>query len=408
VCHRVHLFCGKNGEKTRGTLLPVSDGFGPGTTASRTLSRELLLHIMPRVSLVWKYTCGIFAYESFLCSGWLHILSILNITCHFFILLVGSSAKDCPTADNIMVNVDLSLTFRIGPDIDAARNFVYRLGAGRLNDLLCSVTEESIRGLVYSVTHDKVNDLREDFALGMLSTLNQKTAQYGIQIMNVKITEVILPRELWQRLERTTAFKTKLDEQEKTHENRVKQLNDSHFTTIQTIEKENARAVQNIKAAQKRFEIQRRENEDKASGDARVKEVTAASNADVAMRAALGNEKASMTMARQSAEAILKKVEVDCHKMKVDAQQKARVDVKESQAQLKVSESNAEAMLAKAEAEELGAKELAEKRKYDLEWTRIDVLKKFAEKEGRKLFITGSKGQGIMQDLVPASKSFTT
>lgn len=330
-----------------------------------------------------------------------HIITRATIT-------YNAPAKDCPTADNIMVNVDLSLTFKIGPDIDAARNFVYRLGAGRLNDLLSSVTEESIRGLVYSVTHDKVNDLREDFALGMLSTLNQKTAQYGIQIMNVKITEVILPRELWQRLERTTAFKTKLDEQEKTHENKVKKVNDSHFTTIQTIEKENARAVQNIKAAQKRFEIQRRENEDKASGDARVKEVTAASNADVATRAALGNEKASMTMARQSAEAILKKVEVDCHKMKVDAQQKARVDVKESQAQLKVSESNAEAMLAKAEAEELGAKELAEKRKYDLEWTRIDVLKKFAEKKGRKLFITGPKGQGIMQDLVPASKSFTT
>ena len=73
-----------------------------------------------------------------------------------------------------MVNVDLSLTFRIGPDIDAARNFVYRLGAHRFDELLSAETEESIRGLVYSVTHDKVNDLREEFALGMVSTLNAK------------------------------------------------------------------------------------------------------------------------------------------------------------------------------------------------------------------------------------------
>ena len=56
----------------------------------------------------------------------------------------------------LQVNVDLSLTFRIGPDIDAARNFVYRLGAHRFDELLSAETEESIRGLVYSVTHDKV------------------------------------------------------------------------------------------------------------------------------------------------------------------------------------------------------------------------------------------------------------
>ena len=68
-----------------------------------------------------------------------------------------------------MVNVDLSLAFRIGPDAEAARKFVYRLGAHRFDELLSAETEEAIRGLVYSVTHDKVNDLREEFAVGMLS-----------------------------------------------------------------------------------------------------------------------------------------------------------------------------------------------------------------------------------------------
>lgn len=68
-----------------------------------------------------------------------------------------------------MVNVDLSLTFKIGPDTEAARKFVYRLGAHRFDELLSAEAEEAIRGLVYSVTHDKVNDLREEFAVGMLS-----------------------------------------------------------------------------------------------------------------------------------------------------------------------------------------------------------------------------------------------
>lgn len=324
-----------------------------------------------------------------------HIITRATVT-------YNAPAKNCPTADNIMVNVDLSLTFRIGPDIDAAKNFVYRLGAYRLDALLSCITEESIRGLVYSVTHDKVNDLREDFALGMLSTLNQKTAPYGIQILNVKITEVVLPVDLWKRLERTTAFKTKLGEQEKTHENRVKVMNDAHMTDLQTIEKENARKIQNIKAEQQRFEIERRENEDRALGAARVQEVQASSNAEVAMRKALGDEKARKIEARQIAEAVLKRTEIECDKMKIDGQQDARVTVKASEAQLKVAESNAQAILAQAEAEEAGAKNISEKRRYDLEWKRIEVLKGFASSKGRKLLISGTKGKEVMKDLIPA------
>ena len=91
-----------------------------------------------------------------------------------------------------MVNVDLSLTFRIGPDADAATNFIYKLGAHRFDELIGAETEEAIRGLVYSVTHDKVADLREEFAVGMLKTLNSKINMYGVQIMNVKVSTLFL------------------------------------------------------------------------------------------------------------------------------------------------------------------------------------------------------------------------
>ncbi len=65
-----------------------------------------------------------------------------------------------------MVNIDLSLTFNIGPDAEAAKDFVYKLGPARLNEYLKAQSEEAIRGLVFSVTHDQVNDLREEFAQG--------------------------------------------------------------------------------------------------------------------------------------------------------------------------------------------------------------------------------------------------
>ena len=158
-----------------------------------------------------------------------------------------------------MVHVDLSLTFCIGPDANAARNFVYRLGVYRFDELLTAKAEESIHGLVYGVTGDKVNNLREEFALGMLATLNSKVSVYRVQIRNVKITDVKLPKILQQRLDKTTAFKTKMGEQEKTFENRVRVLEDEATKELETIRKTNACKIQEIMAERRRYDIERRE-----------------------------------------------------------------------------------------------------------------------------------------------------
>ena len=240
-----------------------------------------------------------------------------------------------------MVNVDLSLTFRIGPDTEAAQNFVYKLGAHRFDELMSAETEEAIRGLVYSVTHDKVNDLREEFAVGMLSTLNSKVKMYGVQIMNVKITDVKLPPDLQDRLERTTAFKTKMSEQEKSHENRVRVLEDEATRSIETIRKSNARKLQEMTAEKKRYEIERREMEETARGHARVEEVRAMTEADIALKKSLGCETVEKVKARQNAEALLKKTHIICQTMKIEAEQKVNVEIKNSEAELAVAESKA-------------------------------------------------------------------
>jgi len=324
-----------------------------------------------------------------------HIVTRATIT-------YNAPSRNCPTADHVMVNVDLSLTFRIGPDADAARNFVYRLGAHRFDELLSAEVEESIRGLVYGVTHDRVNDLREEFAMGMLATLNSKVKPYGVEIRNVKITDVTLPKVLQERLERTTAFKTKMGELEKTFENRVRVLEDEATKELETIRKSNSRKIQEIEAERKRYEIERKEMEERATGEARVEKVNALSEAEVALKKAKGEENVAKVKAQQNAEALLKKTQIECQKMKMVANQKSNVMIKESEAALKVSESKAKSMVARAQAEAEGAEALAEKRRYELEWARLDVLKKIA-KTGRK-FITGSKGEQILNDLVPSAR----
>jgi len=68
----------------------------------------------------------------------------------------NAPVKNCPTADNVMVKVDLLLVFHV-EDPEA---FVYKLGAEKFGDLLSSSAEEAIRGLVRSTTHDKAYELR--------------------------------------------------------------------------------------------------------------------------------------------------------------------------------------------------------------------------------------------------------
>ncbi|KAH9118309.1 hypothetical protein LEN26_012195 [Aphanomyces euteiches] len=136
----------------------------------------------------------------------------------------SAPVKRCATSDNVMIDIDISINFQIGPTANDAVKFVYMLGAQRFNELISMLTAEGIRGLVHSVRHDQVHDLREEFASEMKKDLNAKLAQYGVIIHNVKVTNVALPAHLSATLEHTTAFKTKIEEQEKKHENDMRIL----------------------------------------------------------------------------------------------------------------------------------------------------------------------------------------
>ena len=104
----------------------------------------------------------------------------------------NAPVQNCPTQDNVMVSVDVSISFQI----QDAEKFVYTLGAHRFDELLSAQTDEAIRGLVHEVPSSRVLDLREEFALGMLQGLNRKVNPFGVAILNVKITEVSLPSKL--------------------------------------------------------------------------------------------------------------------------------------------------------------------------------------------------------------------
>jgi hypothetical protein len=258
----------------------------------------------------------------------------------------SAPSRQVPCADNVMVDINLSLTFSIGPSFEDAEAFIYTLGCTRFDEFLAAEVEEGVRGLVYSVTHDRVNDLREEFAQSMLASLSSKFRPFGVQIKNVKVTETRLPRNLAKSLEDTTTGRTRISEVAKRHENTIRVLQDEASQELEQVLRTNARKKQDLLAQCTRYEIEHKEIIDEMVGQARVQEMEAKSNMDVRITQAAGNLEVAKSEGMKEAEEIRKSMEIKCEERKVKVAQMANTTVVESEAQLRAAENNSKALIA--------------------------------------------------------------
>lgn len=321
-----------------------------------------------------------------------HIVTRATIT-------YSAPSRSVPCADNVMVDINLSLTFAIGPSFEDAEAFIYTLGCTRFDEFLAAEVEEGVRGLVYSVTHDRVNDLREEFAQSMLASLSSKFRPFGVQIKNVKVTETRLPRNLAKSLEDTTTGRTRISEVAKRHENTIRVLQDEASQELEQVLRTNARKKQDLLAQCTRYEIEHKEIIDEMVGQARVQEMESKSNMDVRITQAQGNLEVATAEGKKEAEEIRKTMEIRCEERKVKIAQMANTTVVESEAKLRAAENNSKALVATAGAENNSTAGLEVKRKYELEWQRLKILEVLA-KDGRR-FVTGQAGKQLLSDMVP-------
>lgn len=325
-----------------------------------------------------------------------HIINKATIT-------YSAPSRSVPTADNVMVDINLSLTFAIGPSVDEAIDFVYKLGTTRFDEFLSNEVEEGIRGLVYSVTHDRVNDLREEFAQGMLAGLSKKFQPYGVQIKNVKITETALPSSLARTLEETTTFRTKISENAKKHENKIRVLADSAAQDLEQIVRTNQRREQDLTAQCVKYEIEHKEKIDEMVGSARVLEIEAKSRMDVLIAQAKGDLDVAVAEGEKDATQIKKNMQIECDRRRVKVEEQAAVVVLQSESKLRAAENNSQALVASAEGEAAAAAGLETRRKYELEWERLSIVEKLAQ-TGRR-FVSGASGQQMIREMVPTASN---
>ena len=161
----------------------------------------------------------------------------------------------------------------------------------------------------------------------------------------------------------------------------------------------NSRKKQDLLAQCTRYEIEHKEIIDEMVGQARVQEMEAKSTMDVKIAQAQGNLEVATAEGMKEAEEIRKSTQIACEERKVKVAQMANTVVVESEGQLRAAENNSKALIATASAENNSTAGLEVKRKYELEWQRLQILEVLA-KEGRR-FVTGEAGKQLLKDMVP-------
>ena len=147
----------------------------------------------------------------------------------------------CPTKDNAYVDIDIHFTFRLPNNVQQCKNFVYKLGAGRFDELLAAEVEENIRDFIQGIWLSKVFDLKSDMANTMMDQLNRKFAFYGIQFEQCNVTNVIVNPQLIQALESRTKIKFALKNHLKEQENLRLTLENEEAQKLTDLQRENER-----------------------------------------------------------------------------------------------------------------------------------------------------------------------
>ena len=99
---------------------------------------------------------------------------------------------------------------------------------------------------------------------------------------------------------------------------------------------------------------------------------------------------------QKEAEEIKKQMEIRCQERRVKVDQMANTVVLDSEATLARATNDAKSLIAQAEAENNSTAGLEVKRRYELEWERLEVMEGLAANLPRVLYVHGT-GQEVIR-----------
>jgi len=299
------------------------------------------------------------------------------------------NVMDCPTRDNVMVSVEITLVF----NIVKADDFCYKLGAMHFDDLLHSVAEEAIRTLVRSIDHTTVYELRSSCSETLLKILNHTFQQFGVNFSSTTVKNVALPLLISQSLENASKFESLIAKHVKEQEYAIKKINDSADLDKKNFFVKQENKLTNLRSKKERITI---ENQKKIEEQKRLNEreiIKAEQIAESNKTSALASYRDSQTTAKTNADKMIQNATAKLKNSSREIDQWQKEELMRSEKELLFAKNEYDIIKMKVEARE--NENMKGEREQEIRMRRTDALNNLA-KNGQ-LIISGKSGKSLLE-----------
>lgn len=332
------------------------------------------------------------------CPPWVGITHLVPL-CRF---VYDTPVKECPTADNVMVTIDVTLLCHVMNAEQHIKNFAYKCGPEPLNQMLKAFQEDEVRGMARKRRYDEIYDLMDAAQDKQLQNvkagLNAKFNDYGFEIIGIAVTNVHLPRDFANNLSETTVWGTKNDYEQLKQEYEIltiehdererkqKQLKKEELELLESGLKHHL-ANEQAKLAKIKAETGQILAMIKEEQKAQVLSI----NADGELSVAQIKAKETMELDK-----LVSGGQAESDRIKVE--QSVYIVTRDASADEVVAKNKATVIGIESEAEGVAAQQMAPKREYDLKMNNLQVLKSMAN--NRQVAISGMNNDNIVAQLL--------
>ena len=306
------------------------------------------------------------------------------------------AVQRCPTLDNVLIEVYITLVFRISNPKD----FVYNLGVYHFNANLSSAVKDAVRDLVRGIPLTDAYNLRgsNSSAAVFLEHLNNMFSDAGVRFTDSKVANVIIPEDVEKALQAVSSYESKTAEAARQLELQLTRVDKTEAVLLKNLREEQSRFLLNQGDVLKREEARAREMATVAADEKERIEIKATRECETRVRDAEADRDTRITKAKEVAAVMKKRSAASAEADRIEVQRD--IDVLKAREEGKVERRalDAEALRATASAESENGPRLREVRQMDREEERLDAA--VAILSSAKVFVSGADGAHMMSDLM--------
>lgn len=310
------------------------------------------------------------------------------------LIVFDTPVKDCKTLDNVTVTIDVLIVFCISD----AKEFAYKIGPEKLDDLMRASQEEVLRQMAASINIQDIYDLHGKGTEHFVEEMNIKFAPYGVTVKHFTVRNVSIPADMAKDFEDKTLYESKT--LEKSVQQEMDQLSLKHLEAQAKLREEcdNKLMACEEQAVTSVAQITKELKEAMASTSKEWQLMEAKRKADV-MDVHINSE---LAMASIQAEITTLKCITDARVEqevgKLEAEANAYERQKRATGRMESVSLIAEGKKALATAEGDAADAFAARRAQERELKRLDILDKLGDNQGVKLVTSLENNTGLAPD----------